>query len=118
LYFVCHQRSPPVESQEIGAPQLLINVKVKVFATFRDILGLKETDLQFPSNITVRSLVQTLSNKYSQGKLERQVFDESGKVQKYVKILVNGRDVDFLDGPSTQLKDGDILAMFPPVGGG
>jgi molybdopterin synthase sulfur carrier subunit len=96
----------------------LINVKVKVFATFRDILGLKETDLQFPSNITVRSLVQALSDKYSQGKLERQVFDESGKVQKYVKILVNGRDVDFLDGPSTQLKDGDILAMFPPVGGG
>jgi molybdopterin synthase sulfur carrier subunit len=118
LYFAHHWRSPPVESQEIGALQLLINIKVRIFAAFRDILGIKETDLQFPSNITVRSLVQTLSNKYSQGKLERQVFDESGKVQKYVKILVNGRDVDFLDGPSTQLKDGDILAMFPPVGGG
>jgi len=96
----------------------LINVKVRIFATFRDIVGIKETALQFPSNVTVRSLVQTLSNKYSQGKLEREVFDKSGNVQKYVKILVNGRDIDFLDGPSTQLKDGDIVAMFPPVGGG
>jgi len=96
----------------------LIKVKVRIFATFRDIVGIKETDLQLPSNDTIRSLVQTLSNKYSQGKLEREVFDESGKVQKYVKILVNGRDIDFIDGPSTQLKDGDIVAMFPPVGGG
>jgi molybdopterin synthase sulfur carrier subunit len=96
----------------------MINVKVKVFADFRDILGIKETDLQLPSNITVRSLVQTLSDKYSQGKLEREVFDGSGKLQKYVKILVNERDVDFLDGLSTQLKDGDVLAMFPPVAGG
>nr|MDO8098274.1 ubiquitin-like small modifier protein 1 [Candidatus Njordarchaeota archaeon] len=96
----------------------MIKVKVRIFATFRDIVGIKETDLQLPSNDTIRSLVQTLSNKYSQGKLEREVFDESGKVQKYVKILVNGRDIDFIDGPSTQLKDGDIVAMFPPVGGG
>jgi molybdopterin synthase sulfur carrier subunit len=96
----------------------LINVKVRIFATFRDILGIKETDLQFPSSVTVRSLVQTLSDKYSQGKLEGEVFDKSSRVQKYVKILVNGRDIDFLDGPSTQLKDGDIVAMFPPVGGG
>jgi molybdopterin synthase sulfur carrier subunit len=98
--------------------QLLINIKVKIFAAFRDILGIKETELQLPSNVTVRSLVQTLSDKYSHGELERQVFDESGKVHKYVKILVNGRDVDFLEGPSTQLKDGDTLAMFPPVAGG
>jgi len=96
----------------------LINVKVRVFATFRDIVGIKETDFQLPSSVTVRLLVQTLSDKYSHGKLEQEVFDKSGKVQKYVKILVNGRDIDFLDGPSTQLNDGDIVAMFPPVGGG
>jgi molybdopterin synthase sulfur carrier subunit len=96
----------------------LINIKVKVFASFRDMLGIKETDLQFPSNVSVRSLVQALSNKYSQGKLERRVFDENDKLRKYVKILVNGKDVDFLDGASTQLKDGDLLAVFPPVGGG
>lgn len=96
----------------------MINVKVKIFAAFRDILGIKEIDLQFSSNITVKTLVLTLSDKYSQGKLEGQVYDESGNVREFVKILVNGRDVDFLGGSSTQLKDGDILALFPPAIGG
>jgi molybdopterin synthase sulfur carrier subunit len=96
----------------------LIRVRVRVFATLRDVVGTREVDFQLPSSVTVRSLIWTLSNDYSQGKLEKEVFEKNGKVQKYVKILVNGRDIDFLDGPSTQLNDGDIIAIFPPVGGG
>jgi molybdopterin synthase sulfur carrier subunit len=93
-------------------------VTVRVFATFREILGLKEVELDLPPNTTVFSMIDLLSRDYSHDKLKGQVFDNSGRIRKFVKILVNGRDSYFLNGPSTQLHDGDIVAMFPPVGGG
>jgi molybdopterin converting factor small subunit len=35
-----------------------------------------------------------------------------------MKLLVNGRDIDFLNRLETKLKEGDEVALFPPVGGG
>jgi molybdopterin synthase sulfur carrier subunit len=91
---------------------------VRVFATFREILGLKEIELNLPPDSTVISMIDFLSENYSHDKLKTEVFDGNGKIRKFVKILVNGRDSYFLNGPLTQLHDGDIVAMFPPVGGG
>jgi molybdopterin synthase sulfur carrier subunit len=96
----------------------LTKVTVRVFATFREILGLKEVQLELPPEATVTSLIELLSKSYSHGKLKSEVFDRNGNIRKFVKILVNGRDTYFLSGPLTQLNDGDIVAMFPPVGGG
>ena len=96
----------------------MTKVTVRVFATFREILGLKEVDLDLPSDTTIFSMIEVLSKDYSHGKLKGEVFDSNGRIRKFVKILVNGRDTYFLNGPSTQLHDGDIVAMFPPVGGG
>ena len=33
-------------------------------------------------------------------------------------ILVNGRNIDTLDGLDTQLKDGDSVTLLPPFAGG
>jgi molybdopterin synthase sulfur carrier subunit len=96
----------------------LLKIQVRVFASLREILGKKELELHFRENATVMAVLGMLSEEYSNGKLGREIFDENGKVRKYVKILVNGRDIDFLNGPSTTLSDGDVIAIFPPVGGG
>jgi molybdopterin synthase sulfur carrier subunit len=93
-------------------------VTVRAFAAFREILGLKEIELDLPPDTTVSSMIDLLSRDYSHGKLKGEVFDKSGNMRKFVKILVNGRDSYFLNGLLTQLHDGDIVAMFPPVGGG
>jgi molybdopterin synthase sulfur carrier subunit len=33
-------------------------------------------------------------------------------------ILKNGRNIHFLSGLDTQLDDGNLIALFPPVAGG
>jgi molybdopterin converting factor small subunit len=45
------------------------------------------------------------------------IFDD-GKVRKFFKILHNGRDIDFEQGLKTKLESEDVVAIFPPVGGG
>ena len=35
-----------------------------------------------------------------------------------IRILVNGRDIGFLNGMETELRDGDEVLMLPLVGGG
>jgi len=35
-----------------------------------------------------------------------------------VSILQNGRNIQFVDGLESELADGDVVAIFPPVAGG
>jgi molybdopterin synthase sulfur carrier subunit len=101
-----------------GWTPTLIKVTVRVFANLREILGLKEAEVDLPSDATVTSMIDFLSNNYSHNRLRKEILDENGNLRKFVKILVNGRDSHFLNGPSTPLHDGDVVAVFPPVGGG
>ena len=46
------------------------------------------------------------------------IFEENGKLRRYIKVLVNGRGLHVLQGLGTPLSDGDVIALFPPVAGG
>lgn len=50
--------------------------------------------------------------------LKERLCDESGELRRFVNIFVNGEDVRFLDGLSTQLKEGDEVSIVPAVAGG
>ncbi|MFX0042074.1 MAG: MoaD/ThiS family protein [Candidatus Hodarchaeota archaeon] len=76
-----------------------ISVTVKFFATLRIYGPAKET-LTIPKN----SKINILFEKYKIPSEERRTI-----------IMVNGRPHK---DQSTLLKDGDIIAIFPPIGGG
>jgi molybdopterin converting factor small subunit len=76
-----------------------ISVTVKFFATLREYGPDKEI-----LNIPESSKVKLLFDKYNIPQDERRAI-----------ILVNGRPHKDL---KTILKDGDIISIFPPIGGG
>jgi molybdopterin converting factor small subunit len=39
-------------------------------------------------------------------------------VQGFLSFLVNGKNINALEGFNTKLKQGDTIAILPPVGGG
>jgi len=67
---------------------------------------------------TVSHLIDFLTEKFTISFRSALLDAETGEVTKGNKILVNGRDIDFLRGLATRLKDGDRIVFFPPVGGG
>ena len=95
-----------------------MTIKVKFFATFRDLLGLKELELEVgpEENLKLIDLLEQLFQKF--GEKFRNRILEGGNIRPQVNIMINGRNIKFLDGVNSPLKDGDTVAIFPPVYGG
>ena len=64
------------------------------------------------------TVLKTLAQRYGK-RFVKYVYDEkTGEVKGFLQFLVNGKSVVALNGLQTELKDGDVLAILPPVGGG
>ena len=65
---------------------------------------------------TVEELLRNLDNKYP-GIGER-IFDESGKLRRFVNIYVGDEDVRFTDGLATTVEATGVVSIVPAVAGG
>ena len=61
-------------------------------------------------------MIDNLESEYP-GFKER-LIDENGELRYFVNIYLNGEDVRFLSGLSTDTKEGDEISIVPAVAGG
>ncbi len=92
-----------------------MNVRIKAFARFREIIG-SENTLQLNEGTPVIDALKTLSA----GSLDFRdaCFDKEGNVASHVVLMINGKRISSKDREKVVLHDGDELAVFPPVAGG
>jgi molybdopterin synthase sulfur carrier subunit len=92
-----------------------LKIIVKTFATLREIFGgTGMLYLELPDGSTIENLLEELMEQYGSGLDVGRLVGENPNV----KILVNGREITYLDGLKTRLRDGDSVAFIPPVAGG
>ena len=77
-----------------------MKVKVRLFASLREEMGIKETEVELQAGATAENLWQKII--------------EDRDMPKSVMTAVN---LNYA-GPDTTLNDGDEVAFFPPVTGG
>ncbi len=94
-----------------------MKITVKFFTSLREITGKKQDEIESSSTITLEELLNLLSKKYGQ-QFTDYLYNKEGNVRTYIQILINGRGIKALQGFETRLKEGDTVAIFPPVGGG
>ena len=94
-----------------------MKVEVKFFTSLREITGKKVDQIQQQNTITVEELLTLLSEKYGK-KFREYIYNKKGKVHGFLSFLVNGKNINILQGFDTKLQDGDTVAILPPVGGG
>jgi molybdopterin converting factor small subunit len=46
------------------------------------------------------------------------LFDDDGKLRRFVNIFLAEEDIRFLDGVETVVTDGQVLSIIPAVAGG
>jgi len=88
-------------------------ITVKFYATLRE--KIKTDYVGFKAD-TFMSVIKILIKMYPL--LEEELLDEDFKLKDRYVYLVNGRNIVFLKGIDTPLKDGDGIAILSPVAGG
>ena len=92
-------------------------MKIKFYATLRDIVGQKEVEFDIDSEPTVREMIDLVIKRYP--RLKQELLDNEGNLYQHVHVFVNGRDAPYLaDALSTRIEDNDKIDIFPAVGGG
>jgi molybdopterin synthase catalytic subunit len=81
-----------------------MKVTIKFFARLRELVGAKTLERDVPENIVVSELIQNLQTE----------FPQLARLIPHTAISLNREFVD----SQTRLKEGDEVALFPPVSGG
>ena len=99
---------------------MTLKVSVRFFTSLREITGKKEEKLEFPTNekVTVDKVLKTLSQQYGKRFVDYVYDSKTHEAKGFLQFLVNGTSASTMNGLQTELKDGDVLAILPPVGGG
>lgn len=65
---------------------------------------------------TVRDVLADLDSRYPG--IKSRIYDDDGKLRRFVNIYVNDEDIRFLQGEDTALKEGDEVSIVPAIAGG
>ena len=96
-----------------------MKIRVKGYFNFKKAvrkLGISEIEM---AGGTLIGLFDVLSDRFGEEFTDLIYDSRTKKVRDDIRILLNGRHiVNLPKGLDTELKEGDEIALFPPVAGG
>ena len=81
-----------------------MKINVKLYASFREIVGAKEQEIEVADGTTVQMLLEDYIKR----------FPQIGRFREHVILSVNKE----YGHPGRKLKNGDEVSFLPPVSGG
>ena len=85
-----------------------------VLGTSWQIIGMKQFNYNADS---VKDLLTKLFSEYGEI-LQQELMDENWNLKKHYRIVVNGRNINLLNGFATKLTDEDMIVIMPAIAGG
>jgi len=90
----------------------MAKVKVKVSTAILE----RKAELKIEAH-NVEGALKEMTGRYGE-EMKGRIFDEEGKLNKFLDIYVNGRNINLLNGLGTTLRDGDSITILRVVSGG
>lgn len=92
----------------------MAKVRITFYGMLTKTTGEKTTDI---NAFTLKEVITSLIARYGEQFGDR-IYDEEGKLRRFINIYVNGKDIRFLNHLDTELNDEDRISIVPAVGGG
>ena len=89
-------------------------VKVKFYASLKEKIGKNEITINADN---MHELIKVLKDKLGNN-FSTWVIGEDGYIKDYYILILNDRIIGKKDFPTVQLKEKDVVHIFPPVAGG
>lgn len=93
----------------------MAKVIIRLLLLLQEKIGKKE--LHYEAE-TVGELLKKFLADYREDFEKINVLNENGQFKKWMLILLNGRNIRFLEGLNTKLNNNDVIAISPPMAGG
>jgi molybdopterin synthase sulfur carrier subunit len=91
-------------------------VTLRTFGHIGTTIGATELKVDVAGD-TVKDLLDTLVKNIGD-KLRKILYPKGDQLSELLYILVNGRNIRHIKGVETELKDGDVVSLFPVTAGG
>jgi len=96
----------------------VIRIKIYTILTLKKILGQRELEVSLREGSTVKDLISWMIQTWGDP-LSLQLFHPgTDRLLPQIRLMVNGRDIQFLKGVDTVLCDGDEFSILPILTGG
>ncbi len=96
----------------------MITVQVKVMGELIQIVGGSSFQVTLEEGADINDLLTKVFDEYGE-EMRREVMNETADdLAPYYKILVNGRNSKLMEYFNTQLQNGDLVHIMPPIAGG
>jgi len=90
---------------------------VKYFAYFRDQTHCKEESFSI-EELTALQLLINIGEKYGKTLSSQLLTDDKLDINSDLIFLINGRNIDFMDGKNSKIGEADLISLFPRIAGG
>jgi molybdopterin synthase sulfur carrier subunit len=96
----------------------VIKVKISTILALKEIIGQREFEVSIPRGSTVRDLLSWMVNRWGDNLSPHLFKPGTDSLVPHIRLMVNGRSIEFLKGMDTVLQEGDEFLMLPIVAGG
>lgn len=94
----------------------MVRVRAKHLAFIREEAGVPEEELELGGDATPLDFLREIVNRYPG--LKKYLLEGDGSLKKGIRVAVNAEIVPREELGKIRLRDGDEVAIIPPIAGG
>ena len=94
-------------------------IRVRFYANIRELMGKKELEITLDGSgvQTIRNVIDKV-DELEGNDFKEKIMGTKNQPRRSIRIVLNGKQIDFLERFETVVNDGDNVSFFPLIAAG